>query len=192
MKGLPTEDRVSYPLLSHTNWLRNSIDNVSAGTSLESYFSAIIDAGFSRIPRTDGTTRRLPFRGSVEEHRRLLDMSKSILQKFSESPMIQKLADHTMLHWDFNTMNMNVSEVVPTRITSIYDWQFTSIEPAIMYADMSPDFLDHPYSRLKTVKRIYSRTKEDGTVKEPEGFPRDDEPDIVKGRQGRFNMQANV
>lgn len=107
---------------------------------MKAYFSGLIDAGFpglSKLPLSDGTTQTLPYRGYVQDHIRLLGKSSMGLEKLAESPTTQKVASPTMLHADFEKTNIYVSEEDPSSVTGIIDWQFTCIEPAVMYANMT-------------------------------------------------------
>lgn len=58
----------------------------------------------------------------------------------SASAQIQGAATPVLLHHDLNKRNIFVSEDDPAIVTSIIDWQSTSIEPAFWYADEAPDF----------------------------------------------------
>ena len=55
-------------------------------------------------------------------------------------PKIQDAATPTLLHSDWNSRNIFVSDEDPTIITGIIDWQSSSIEPGFMYAYEVPDF----------------------------------------------------
>ena len=46
----------------------------------------------------------------------------------------------TLYHPDLHKRNIYVSKDDPTIITDVIDWQSSSIEPAFMYADETPDF----------------------------------------------------
>lgn len=57
---------------------------------------------------------------------------------------IQDAATPTLLHPDFHKRNIYVSAEEPTIITGMLDWQSTSIEPAFIYANETPDFASLP------------------------------------------------
>jgi hypothetical protein len=59
---------------------------------------------------------------------------------------VQRVARPTLLHADLHKRNIFVSDSEPSKITGIIDWQSTSIEPAFIYANETPDFatlVDH-------------------------------------------------
>lgn len=58
-----------------------------------------------------------------------------------KSPLIYNLGLPTLLHADLNKRNIFVSENDPTVITSVIDWQSTSIEPAFVHAKETPDLI---------------------------------------------------
>lgn len=59
-----------------------------------------------------------------------------------ESSLLQNLSTPTLLHADLHKRNIFVSEDDPATITSIIDWQSTSIEPAFAYANETPDLIN--------------------------------------------------
>ena len=90
----------------------------------------------------------LPYRGSIDEHLKLLEISRAVLAELTEHPLVQKAAAPTLLHADFHKRNIYVSEEDPTIITGIIDWQSTSIEPALVYVGEDPDFAALPNDLL--------------------------------------------
>jgi hypothetical protein len=52
------------------------------------------------------------------------------------------VALHTLLHPDIHKRNIFVSEEDPSQVTAIIDWRSTSIEPAFVYANHTPDFVE--------------------------------------------------
>lgn len=48
-----------------------------------------------------------------------------------------------LLHPDIHKRNIFVSPEDPPQITAIIDWQSTSIEPAFVYANHTPDFIEN-------------------------------------------------
>ncbi|KAF2813730.1 uncharacterized protein BDZ99DRAFT_459498 [Mytilinidion resinicola] len=118
--------------------------NQGPWTDLDAFSTGLIGVGFSRIPNADPKGATLPYRGSVQEHRRLLVLSDQILKALATTPLIQDVASPTLIHPDFHSRNVFVSDEDPTSITAIIDWQSTSIEPTFVYADQRPDFAYHP------------------------------------------------
>jgi aminoglycoside/choline kinase family phosphotransferase len=55
-------------------------------------------------------------------------------------PQVQRVARPTLLHADLHKRNIFVSDSESSKITGIIDWQSTSIEPAFIYANETPDF----------------------------------------------------
>ncbi|KAH9208983.1 kinase-like domain-containing protein [Leptodontidium sp. 2 PMI_412] len=111
---------------------------------LQAYCSGLIDTGFSRIPKSDGPVEELPYRGSVQEHLRLLDISEKVIEELIKAPIIQQVASPTLLHPDLHKRNIFVSEEDPSCVTAIIDWQSTSIEPTFVYANETPDLAEDP------------------------------------------------
>lgn len=66
------------------------------------------------------------------------------MQRLVEDKRIQDAATPTLLHPDFHMRNIFVSAEEPTLITGLIDWQSTSIEPAFIYANETPDFAALP------------------------------------------------
>jgi hypothetical protein len=52
------------------------------------------------------------------------------------------VAIHTLLHPDIHKRNIFVSEEDSSQVTAIIDWRSTSIEPAFVYANHTPDFVE--------------------------------------------------
>ncbi|KAF2500409.1 hypothetical protein BU16DRAFT_556879 [Lophium mytilinum] len=116
---------------------------------LDAFSTGLIDAGFSRIPKADPNGAALPYRGSVQEHLRLLGLSEEVLKVLIKTTTIQDVAAPTLIHPDFHSRNVFVSDEDPTSITAIIDWQSASIEPNFVYADQRPDFAYRPAALLK-------------------------------------------
>lgn len=131
---------------------------VRLGSDLESYCSGLIDAGLSRIPTDDGSNKELPYRGSVQEHLRLLSISKQVTQELIKSPIIRNVAVLTLLHPDIHTRNIYVSEEDPSCVTAIIDWQSTSIEPAFAFANETPDFVEDPTADVPILEKLMSES----------------------------------
>jgi predicted unusual protein kinase regulating ubiquinone biosynthesis (AarF/ABC1/UbiB family) len=66
--------------------------------------------------------------------------SEDIITELIRSPLMQSVGSPTLLHADLHKSNIFVSETEPTTIMGLIDWQSTSIEPAFMYANETPDF----------------------------------------------------
>jgi hypothetical protein len=114
---------------------------MSSGPDLTAYCDGIIDAGLSRIPPFDPILHSRPcYHGSVEAHLRLLESGRAVIKQMSRDPRIRDAAAPMLLHPDLHKRNIFVSDDDPAVITSIIDWQSSSIEPAFWYADEVPDF----------------------------------------------------
>ncbi|GAB7336565.1 hypothetical protein MBLNU13_g09834t1 [Cladosporium sp. NU13] len=83
--------------------------------------------------------------GSTEEHRELLITSEAILAKLIESPLLQDISKPTLLHADLHMRNIFVSDTEPANITALIDWQATTVEPAFMHANETPDLATRPF-----------------------------------------------
>lgn len=116
----------------------------------------MIDTGFSRIPNVDGPAKELPYRGSVQEHLRLLNTSKEVLGELSKSAAIQNVSGPMVLHPDIHKRNIWVSEEDPSSVTAIIDWQSTSIEPTFVYANETPDFVEGPAADVPILEEMMS------------------------------------
>lgn len=115
------------------------------GSDLASYSSGLIETGFSRIPRIEADAQEtLSYRGSTDEHHKLLNISGQILRLLVQDPRIKDAASPTLVHADFHKRNIYVSPTDPTEVTGFIDWKSTSIEPAFVYANESPDFAKLP------------------------------------------------
>ena len=66
------------------------------------------------------------------------------MQRLIEDKRVQDAATPVLLHPDFHMRNIFVSAEDPTVITGLIDWQSTSIEPAFIYANETPDFAALP------------------------------------------------
>lgn len=111
-----------------------------SGPDLPKYCSGLIDTGIARILKTKAQVdERLPYQGPIEEHIRLLNISREVIEKLIDSPLIQNTASPTLLHADLHKRNIYVSDDDPTLITGLIDWQSSSVEPAFMYANETPD-----------------------------------------------------
>ncbi|KAJ6119026.1 hypothetical protein N7471_013646 [Penicillium samsonianum] len=101
--------------------------------------------GLSRLPKEAVNNRKLlPYQGSIQDHIRLLKTSREVIQKSIEDKRIEDAATPALLHPDFHKRNIYVSAEEPTVITGLIDWQSTSIEPAFIYANETPDFAALP------------------------------------------------
>lgn len=151
----PNRGPCRLPLGTHRKLSYESADYVSLGSDLQSYCSGLIDTGFSRIPNVDDPQREvLPYRGSVQEHLRLLEISNIVIRELARSPIINTVAIPTLLHPDIHKRNIFVSEEDPSHVTAIIDWQSTSIEPAFVYANHTPDLVDDPTADIPILKKL--------------------------------------
>jgi hypothetical protein len=110
----------------------------------------------SRIPKTDGSGDELPYRGTVQEHLHLLNISETVIEDLIKAPIIQQVASPTLLHPDIHKRNIYVSEEDPSCVTAIIDWQSTSIEPIFVYANETPDIADDPTADIPILETLMS------------------------------------
>jgi len=111
------------------------------GSDLTEFCNGLVSSGSSRIPdEANEPLQCVPFHGSPQDHRFLLKDTAAIITDLAKTPTIQKVAHPTLLHPDLHKRNILVSQEDATQITSIIDWQATSIEPAFVYAAETPDF----------------------------------------------------
>ncbi|KAM3501017.1 hypothetical protein MY10362_005901 [Beauveria mimosiformis] len=120
-----------------------SSPNCGPWENLTSYCQGLIETGFSRLPKQP-IIHSLPHQGSVEEHVRLINASQQVMRMLVEDTRVQGAAAPTLLHPDFHMRNIFVSADDPTIITGLIDWQSTSVEPAFIYANETPDFATPP------------------------------------------------
>lgn len=147
----------------------NSNNNHGPWLNLTHYCSGLIETGFARIPRANVLVDKgLPYQGSIEEHIRLLNISREVIEGLIESPLIQNTASPTLLHADLHTRNIFVSDDDPTLVTGLIDWQSTSVEPAFIYANETPDFATYPDQVPLAVDRRKTPVREKGSVEEKE------------------------
>jgi hypothetical protein len=107
----------------------------------------------------DGVDRpvaELPYHGLIQEHLRLLSISEKVIEGLIKSPIIQEVATPTLLHPDIHKRNIFVSEEDPSDVTAIIDWQSTSIEPAFVYANQTPDMVEDPTADIPILERLFS------------------------------------
>ncbi|GKZ78096.1 hypothetical protein AnigIFM56816_001480 [Aspergillus niger] len=67
------------------------------------------------------------------------------MQRLIQDKRIQDAATPALSHPDYHKRNIYVSPEDPTIITGLIDWQSTSIEPAFIYANETPDFATPPH-----------------------------------------------
>jgi len=120
---------------------------------LEAYVEGLLDTGYSRIPRVDSPGLQVDYRGTVQEHIRLLQHSAAMMEHLVRLNVVQEASKPLLLHHDYNKRNIFVSESNPEVITGIIDWQFTSIHPTFIYADDNPDFL-FPHEKVEDLAEI--------------------------------------
>jgi len=123
---------------------------------LPSYLSGLINTGFSHIPKSDLPQKELSYRGSVQEHIHLLESSNAVIQELAQSTIIKSVADPIFLHPDLHKRNIFVSEEDPTCVTAIIDWQSTSIEPAFVHANYTPDFIEDSSAEIQVLEKLMS------------------------------------
>ncbi|KAK5014146.1 hypothetical protein LTR16_000966 [Cryomyces antarcticus] len=111
--------------------------------TLPSYCTGLVQTGCARLPKME-SEEQSPYRGSVNEHLRLLRISEAVIEELAKSPLVQRAAAPILFHNDFHKRNVFVSDEDPTVVTAIIDWQATSIEPAFIFANEHPDFAELP------------------------------------------------
>jgi hypothetical protein len=74
----------------------------------------------------------------------LLKLSENIVELLLQAKDVREVSAPTLLHNDFNKRSIYVSDEDPQVVTSIIDWQSTSIEPMLYYAQEIPDFVQEP------------------------------------------------
>lgn len=80
----------------------------------------------------------------VEDHSRLLESSRKILELVGDSTALQEYCSPLLLHPDLHARNIFVDPNDPTKILGIIDWQSAAIEPAFVHAAETPDFAEEP------------------------------------------------
>jgi hypothetical protein len=113
--------------------------NLVPGPDLSSYCKSLVASARSRIP-VAAPEDQLPYRGSIQDHVKFVTDCEAVLYDLIKEPQVQRVARPTLLHADLHKRNIFVSDSEPSKITGIIDWQSTSIEPAFIYANETPDF----------------------------------------------------
>lgn len=91
-------------------------------------------------PQSNSKQKPLSYQGSIDEHIRLLQTSESVLKRLVEDSRIQNATLPTLTHTNLHKRNVYVQPHDRTTIAGIIDWQSTSIDPAFVYANETPDF----------------------------------------------------
>jgi hypothetical protein len=154
---------ICLPVQDH---IMKSINHLSLGTSLQSYCNGLNDAGFSRIPKRYTVKGDPPYRGSIQEHLHLLDISKDVVDELTKSSIIQNVGSPTLLHPDIHKRNIYVSEEEPSHVTAMIDWQSTCIEPAFVYANHTPDLIEDPADEVLILEKLMSSEEVPAASKE--------------------------
>lgn len=175
----PAESRYYQQKQLNSALSRNPVyisDISNIGHNLHEYCTGLLDQGFSRIPNAESAPKNeLPYRGSVEEHHRLLKISGEVVGALEKSTMLQNLATPTLLHADLHKRNIFVSEGDPTIITSIIDWQSSSIEPAFAFADETPDLVNRN-SVLESMLPAAGQEGETDDIDKDQRWPGNEKP----------------
>lgn len=74
----------------------------------------------------------------------MLNTCQEVIRKLIDDVRTQEAALPTLVHADLHKRNIYVSPSDPTVIVGIIDWQSTSIEPAFIYANETPDLASFP------------------------------------------------
>lgn len=149
-----------------------NINDLLLGTNLPSYCDGLIDAGISQISKRCSLNEALAFRGSVQEHLRLLKISREVINDLAQSPIIQKVAGGTFLHPDLHQRHVFVCEDNPSHITAIIDWDSVCIEPAFRHIDDEPDIVHDPLADIPLLNKLLSGV-DDNTEQLSEETPED-------------------
>jgi len=94
--------------------------------------------------------------------------------ELAKTSTIKNVAIPTLLHPDIHKRNIFVSGEDPSQITTIIDWQSTSIEPAFVYANHTPDFVEDPAADLRVLEELMqgeapdTRLSKDVSTEDPE------------------------
>ncbi|KAF2868380.1 hypothetical protein BDV95DRAFT_621421 [Massariosphaeria phaeospora] len=110
------------------------LPNRGPWTDIQSYCSGLIDAGFSHIPKVDDPRPELSYRGSIQEHLRLLDISNRVIQE-----LIRKEAAKKRLEKDVLTCRKTFEVVLRGYMRKLHDARAmdpTLLRP-IQYCDAS-------------------------------------------------------
>ena len=116
----------------------------------------MIDSGISQVLERCSLNEELPHRGSVQEHLRLLEISRKVINDLANSPIIQEVAGGTFLHPDLHERHIFVSEDDPSRITAIIGWDSVDIEPAFRYVDHETDLIQDPIADIPMLNQFIS------------------------------------
>jgi hypothetical protein len=127
---------------------------------LQSYCDALIDAGLSRVPKDHDAQDAPSYQGSPQEHLYLLTISKRVLEDLVKSSVLDHVARPTLLHPDLHKRNICVSEEDPSVVTMMIDWQSTSIEPAFVYANNTPDLVEDPAADVPILQSLMNDSSE--------------------------------
>lgn len=84
------------------------------------------------------------YQGTVEDHRKLLQVCYKVVDRLTNDYRIQNVAKMILLHPDLHKRNIYVLDEDPSKITCLIDWQGTVIEPTIMSANETPDLCNLP------------------------------------------------
>ncbi|WPH00052.1 Hypothetical protein R9X50_00287500 [Acrodontium crateriforme] len=104
---------------------------------------SIFFADLNKISRLAVDQRKLP-QEEVENHLRLLEMSRKTLEAVGNITAVQESCSALLFHPDLHARNIFVNPKDPTQILGIIDWQSTAIEPAFVHAVETPDFAEEP------------------------------------------------
>jgi hypothetical protein len=107
---------------------------------MREYCNGLLASARSRLPADGSKDTKPSYWGSVAEHRQILHAGERLLPELAKSPLLRDVSKSTLLHADLHMRNIFISETRPFGITAIIDWQSTSVEPAFMFANETPDF----------------------------------------------------
>ncbi|KAM5451540.1 hypothetical protein MaudCBS49596_003812 [Microsporum audouinii] len=112
--------------------------------TLAEYTTGLVDTARSRVPSKQPPSERLPFRGTVQEHTKLINECQRAMKVLSDDDRVQAAAAPALVHPDYHKRNIFVSPDDPAKVTGLIDWQLAAIEPAFVYIHSPPDFASIP------------------------------------------------
>lgn len=107
--------------------------------------NGLIDTASSRLPDPHtASVDPLPFRGTLEDHKYLINACHRTMLELIKDERIQVAGGPTLIHPDYHKRNIFLSPNDPKSVTSLIDWQLACIEPAFIYTHSTPDFASLP------------------------------------------------
>jgi hypothetical protein len=107
---------------------------------MREYCDGLLASARCRIPTDPSNNTKPSYWGSIAEHQGILGANEKMLPELIENPLVRDVSKPTLLHADLHLRNIFVSKTAPFDITAIIDWQSTTVEPAFIQANETPDF----------------------------------------------------